>query len=145
MARILAVYYSGSGNTRRMAELVSRGAKELGHDVELVLADEVKMGDVKKADALALGTPDYYTYMAGQLKVFFDRALEIRAELADKPCVCFLSHGGGGGGIKSVERLASAIKLKQAAESVTVRGLPEGEDEKRCVELGRSLARALRE
>ena len=145
MARILVVYYSGSGNTRRMAELVARGAGELGHDVELVVADEVKMEDVKKADALGLGSPDYYTYMAGQLKVFFDRALDIRDELLDTPCVCSLSHGGGGGGVKSVERLASAVKLKQVAESVTVRGLPEGEDEKNCVELGRSLARGLTE
>ena len=145
MARILVVYYSGSGNTRRTAELVARGAEELGHDVELVVADEVDMKAAKKADALALGSPDYYTYMAGQLKVFFDRALEIRDELAGKPCVCFLSHGGGGGGIKSVERLASAIKLKKVAESVVVRGSPEGDDQKKCVELGRSLARALTE
>ena len=145
MGRILVVYYSGSGNTRGMAELVARGAKGLGHDVELVVADEVKMADVKKADALALGSPDYYTYMAGQLKVFFDRALDIRDELAGKPCVCFVSHGGGGGAIKSVERLASAIKLRQVADSVTARGLPEGADEKKCVELGRSLARGLTE
>lgn len=145
MARILVVYYSGSGNTRKAAELVARGAKELGHDVELVVADEVEMKAIKKADALALGSPDYYTYMAGQLKVFFDRALDIRDELAGKPCVCFLSHGGGGGGIKSVERLASAIKLKKVAESVVVRGSPEGDDQKKCVELGRSLARALTE
>lgn len=145
MGRILVVYYSGSGNTRGMAELVARGAKGLGHDVELVVADEVKMADVKKADALAFGSPDYYTYMAGQLKVFFDRALEIRDELAGKPCVCFVSHGGGGGAIKSVERLASAIKLRQVADSVTARGLPEGKDQKGCVELGRSLARGLTE
>ncbi len=145
MARILVVYYSGTGNTRRMADLIARGARELGHEVELVVADEVEMERVKDADAIALGTPDYYTYMAGQIKVFFDRALKIRDEIADKPCVCFLSHGGGGGGIKSVERLASAIKLKQAADSLVVRGLPEGEDENRCIELGRALARALTE
>ena len=143
MARILVVYYSGTGNTRRMAELVAHGARELGHEVELVIGDEVEMEKVKEADALALGSPDYYTYMAGQLKTFFDRALDIRDEIAGKPCVCFVSHRGGGGAIKSLERLASAIKLKKAGDSVTLRGMPEGDDEKKCVELGRQLARAL--
>ena len=143
MARILVVYYSGSGNTRKMAQLVARGAKELGHDAELAVADEVEMKTLKEADAVGLGSPDYYTYMAGQLKTFFDRALDVRDEIIGKPCVCFVSHGGGGGAIKSIERLASAIKLKQTGESLAVRGAPEGEDENRCVELGRALARAL--
>ena len=85
MARILVVYYSGSGNTRKMAELVARGARELGHDVDLVVADEVEMKELKEADAVGLGSPDYYTYMAGQLKTFFDRALDVRDEIIGKP------------------------------------------------------------
>ena len=145
MARILVVYYSGTGNTRKMAELVARGARELGHDADLVVADELEMEKLKEADAVGLGSPDYYTYMAGQLKVFFDRALDVRDEIIGKPCVCFVSHVGGRGGIKSIERRASAIKLKQTGESLAVRGAPEGEDEKKCVELGRALERALTE
>ena len=51
------------------------------------------------ADGIGLGTPDYYSYVAGTIKTFFDdlwlwdRAGE---PVKGKPAALFFSHGGGG-------------------------------------------------
>ena len=67
MARILVIYYSASGNTRKMAELVAEGASAAGgHDVKTVPVEELSMTEFTAADGYAFGSPDYFTYMAGQ-------------------------------------------------------------------------------
>ncbi len=144
MANILVVYYSKGGNTRKMAELVAEGAGGQGeHRVQLIPVQNLDSIDFLAADGFALGSPDYFTYVAGQMKVLFDEALASKAQLKDKPFVAFLSHGGGGGGIKSLETLAQAIGLKKVAESVVCKGAPEGKCAQDCRKLGQALAQAL--
>jgi len=143
VAKVLVAYYSKSGNTKRMAELVGEGARSAGADVELVRADEVAFDRLADYDGFALGTPDYFTYMAGQLKIFFDEALACKQVLLNRPVVCFVSHGGGGGAIDSVEQLSKSVGLKQAADSVVVKGAPAGDSAEDCRALGRKLVQAL--
>jgi NAD(P)H dehydrogenase (quinone) len=143
MAKVLVAYYSKSGNTKQMAELVAEGARAAGAEAELVRADEADFGNLGSYDGFALGTPDYFTYMAGQLKIFFDEALAHKQTILNRPAVCFVSHGGGGGAIESVERLAKSIGLKQAADSAVVKGAPTGDAADECRALGRELAEAV--
>lgn len=148
MKKILVVYHSQyKGNTKQMAELVAQGCRET-KDVEVKLINvneaRVDMSELEACDGLALGTPDYYTYMAGGLKQFFDDA-----KIADyggrpvtgKPYVAFLTHGGGGGGIASVEKCAPSLKFEKVADSVLVKEAPAGDDIEKSIELGRALAR----
>jgi len=147
MKRILVVYHSQEfGNTRRMAELVAQGCREApGIEVEMVNVNErrVDIDAVERADAYALGSPDYFSYIAGGLKQFFDD-LHI-ADLAGrkvkgKPCVLFLTHGGGGKAIASLQHLAEAMALAEVAPSVISQGAPTGDAVKHSVELGKALA-----
>ncbi len=148
MKRILIVYHSQQkGNTRQMAELVAKGCRDVsGVEVELVNVNEsrVDMVAAERADAYALGSPDYFTYMAGGLKQFFDD-LYI-ADLAGrkvkgKPYVAFLTHGGGGGAIASIEKLAEALELVKVAPSVVCQGAPTGDAVDQSIQLGKALAR----
>jgi multimeric flavodoxin WrbA len=149
--RILVVYHSQEkGNTRRMAELVAEGCRQAGGvSVETVNVNErrVDIDEAEKADAYALGSPDYFSYMAGGLKQFFDDIMLASwhgRKVLEKPYVAFATHGGGGSGIKSVENLAKATKLVQAADSVTCKGAPESDqDKEKSIQLGRSLAEFL--
>jgi len=150
MKRILIVYHSQEkGNTRKMAELVAKGCRQVkGVEVELVNVNEdrVDMDAAERADGLALGSPDYFSYMAGGLKQFFDDLC-----LADwggrkvkgKPYVAFLTHGGGGSAIASIEKLAVAMKLQQVAPSVVCKGAPSGEAAEQSIALGKALAENL--
>jgi len=147
MKHILVVYHSQEkGNTRAMAELVAKGCREVaGVEVELVpvFNQRADMDAVARADGLALGSPDYFTYMAGGLKQFFDDmclADWAGKTVKNKPYVAFVTHGGGGGAIRSIDDLAKAMKLVQAAPSLTCKGAPSGELVQQSIGLGRALA-----
>lgn len=150
MKRILIVYHSQEkGNTRKMAELVAQGCRQVKDvDVELVNTNEarVSIDAAEKANAYALGSPDYYSYMAGGLKQFFDDiclASWSKRAVTHKPYVAFVTHGGGGSAISSIESLARSLKLEQAAESVVCQGEPCGETVEQSIQLGRALAECL--
>ena len=150
MKQILIVYHSQEkGNTRKMAELVAQGCKSVpGVEVEMVNVNEarVDMAAAERADAYALGSPDYFSYMAGGLKQFFDDlclADWAGRKVKGKPYVAFVTHGGGGSAIQSVEGLAKAMDLKQAAPSVVSQGAPAGPLAQKSVALGKALAEAL--
>lgn len=147
MKRILVVYHSQEyGNTRRMAEMVAEGCRQVP-DVEVVLVNtnesRVDMNVAEQADAYAIGSPDYYSYVAGGIKQFFDD-LYIAAlagkHVKGKPCVLFMTHGGGGKGIASLENLARAINLEIIAPAVVCQGAPGGDVENQSRKLGRTLA-----
>ena len=106
-------------------------------------ADQVNFAHLGDYDGFALGSPDYFSYMAGQLKTLFDEALAHKGELSGKPAACFVSHGGGGRAIESVEHLTQAIGLKQIGDSAVVKGAPEGESAEACRALGRALVEAI--
>jgi NAD(P)H dehydrogenase (quinone) len=149
VGRIMVIYHSQqSGNTKKMAELVAEGAKSAGAQVELVNVNEKRadMADVEKADGLALGTPDYFTYMAGGLKQFFDDALIAEwggGKIKGKPCVVFVTHGGGGGAVASVEKLVKALEFRQIGKSLSSKGAPSGNLVDESKALGKALAEAL--
>lgn len=144
MASILVVYFSKSGNTRKMAELVAEGAGQSGgHHVQLVPVQNLELVDFLAADGFAFGSPDYFTYVAGHLKALFDDLLASKDLLKDKPFVGFVSHGGGGGAIKSLETLAQAVGLKKVADGLKCKGAPDAEAAKACRLLGAALAKAL--
>ncbi|RJS87073.1 hypothetical protein CW704_03900 [Candidatus Bathyarchaeota archaeon] len=41
--RLLIIYYSGTGNTRRMAEEIGKGAERLGIDVNLMRVEDCSL------------------------------------------------------------------------------------------------------
>ncbi|MBI5724396.1 MAG: FprA family A-type flavoprotein [Planctomycetes bacterium] len=150
MKKILIAYHSQEkGNTRKLAELVARGCKEfedVAIDMVNVYTIRVEPEMMERADGYALGSPDYFSYMAGGLKQFFDDmclADWAGKKVKSKPYVAFMTHGGGGSGIKSIEELAKAMKLTQAAPPVTCKGAPDEAAAKLAVELGKKLAQAV--
>jgi len=71
--RVLIAYASTTGNTEKMAQGVADGARAVSgatvlvKPVSLVTADELFA-----ADAVVVGSPVYWTNMAGEVKTFFD-------------------------------------------------------------------------
>lgn len=146
MIKILVLYHSQQyGNTQAMAEAVAAGARTAGAEVTLVNANEGRFPiDTYRAfDAVAFGTPDYYSYFAGTLKVFLDDwyiAKQKNAEgLTDKPVALFYSHGGGGAAVTPFERLFSRLGHK-VGDTIESMGTPTKDVLQRCEALGRQLA-----
>ena len=86
MGKVLIVYCSMTGNTEAAAQLVAEGARSAGAAVELKEASNAGPDDLRKADAVALGSYDAFRYMGGPLKDFFDRSYyPTQGEVTDKP------------------------------------------------------------
>jgi NAD(P)H dehydrogenase (quinone) len=72
--KILIVYHSLGGHTADMAEAVAEGAKKIPQaEITVKPVAEVKCAELLATDALAVGSPVYWSNMAGEVKSFFDR------------------------------------------------------------------------
>ncbi len=142
MAKVLVSFYSKSGNTEAMAKIIADAAKAAGASVTVKRAEKTSNDDLAGADAIALGTPDYFSYPAGYLKVVFDEALSVKAKLSSKPAICFLSHGGGGKAKKPLEDLMKAIGLKLISPCVLSQEAPAGETVEALKKAGKALVDA---
>ena len=148
MASILVLFHSQEvGNTRAMAEAVAEGARSAGADVRLVNTNETRLdpNEYRPFDAAAFGSPDYYSYVAGGMKVFLDDWHIAKgadpAGLTDKPYALFYSHGGGGKVREPMERLFKNMGTK-IGDTVESRGTPDENVLAACKALGRQLAEA---
>jgi NAD(P)H dehydrogenase (quinone) len=71
--QILVAYHSLSGNTERMAEAVAEGARMVSHtQVVVKRVGAVTAEELFAADAIVLGSPVYWSNMAGEVKTFID-------------------------------------------------------------------------
>ena len=145
---VLVLYHSQAhGNTRAMAEAVARGAREKGAQVKLVNTNESRLGmeEYRSVDAVAFGSPDYFSYIAGGLKVFLDDWYIAKNQdpsgLEGKPYALFYSHGGGGAVRRPLEELFSRLGHKVGATVESV-GRPGEAVLQACQELGALLAEA---
>jgi len=144
MGEVLIVYHSQSGNTKAAAEALAQGAREVsGTEVVIKEGLHATKEDLLSCDAIAVGTPDYFSYMAGGLKDFFDRTYyPTQGSVTDKPCAIFVTHGGGGKAVKSVKSICAAFKFKIVGEPVLVKNRPNAETSAALTNLGRFLAEA---
>ena len=143
MTKLLIIYHSQSGNTEAMAKAVYEGALSSGATASLKKAAEATSDDIFNCDAVIFGTPNYFSYMAGMMKDFFDRVWDtVRHKIDNKPYATFSSAGSKDKqALDSIDRIChSLLKLKKAFEGVIAVGKPSPEMLAECQELGRKMA-----
>ena len=147
--KIAVIYHSQqSGNTRKAAQAVAEGVRESGQ-FEAVLMNtneqRVDPGVLAECAAAAFGTPDYFSYPAGSIKVFVDDWMIAKwggnEEIGGMPVALFVTHGGGGKAREPFESLIKHIGV-QVGTTVMVKGAPDDEDAAALAEIGRKLAQA---
>ncbi|HJU03944.1 MAG TPA: NAD(P)H-dependent oxidoreductase, partial [Nitrospiraceae bacterium] len=71
--KVLVAYHSVTGHTEKMAQAVAEGAGRVsGTAVLLRRVGQVTADELFGTDALIVGSPVYWTNMAGEVKTFFD-------------------------------------------------------------------------
>jgi multimeric flavodoxin WrbA len=140
--KVLIVYHSQGGNTEAAAQAVAAGVRSVqGVQPVLKSAQDATTDDLRSCDAVCFGSPDYFSYMAGMLKDFFDRTFyPTQGEVDDKVCGIFITHGGGGAASESVVKVCRSFKFKLIANPVMVRGKPDGSAEAALKKLGVEIA-----
>ena len=142
MSKVLIIYHSQSGNTEKMAKAVAEGAASAGATVALKKAFDANADDLMDCDAVVLGTPNYFSYMAGAVKDFFDRTyFTLRGKVSGKPYATFGSYGGGmEAAINTLNEKCDRLELQKAVESVGALREPSSESLEECRVLGAKMA-----
>ncbi len=150
MTKALVLYHSQEfGNTKLMAEAVAGGLRDAGCDVDLFNTNDGRFDATTfpAYDCAAIGSPDYYSYIAGGLKTFIDDHYveDVRnglAGLKGKPYALFYSDAGGGRVRDIMPRIFRRIgtQVGEMAESI---GRPDAVVMEKCRALGTELARAV--
>ncbi len=116
------------GRLERLAEAVVAGAAEFADEVELRHrpALQATLDDLLWAQALVIGTPEKFGYMAGAVKDFFDRTFyPAEGKVDGLPFAVFVSAGNdGSGAVSSIERIANGYRWSRVAVPVVVKGEP---------------------
>jgi len=97
--QVLVMYYSKSGNTKKLAEEIAKGVKQV-KDVTCIVkpASEVIKDDFIKSDGIIAGSPVYFGTMAAELKEVFDKFVGIRNHMGDKVGAAFATSADESGG-----------------------------------------------
>ena len=98
MAKILIIYYSRTGNTQKMAQIISDGLKTGSHDVVFKKVEDTSIEDLKSADGIIIGSPTYYGGMAGQIKLLLDESVKLHGKLDGKVGAAFSTAANIAGG-----------------------------------------------
>ncbi len=97
--QILLLYFSKSGNTRRLAEAIAKGVKEVeGVEAVLKSAGDVTKEDFTASDGIIAGSPVYFGSMAAELKKVFDDFVGVRKKMEGKIGAAFTTSGDPTGG-----------------------------------------------
>jgi multimeric flavodoxin WrbA len=148
---LLVIYYSKKGATERMAKEIAKGAQDSGVNVAIKTIVECTMADLTDADAIAFGSPTYYSNIAWPPKKFLDETvLEFYAQghsFKGKVCGCFTSTGGYDDGKECLRmlELAFGYALKMRVVSGVIlesKDVVEGNISK-CYDLGKRIAQEL--
>lgn len=139
MNKLAVIYWSGTGNTRAMAEAVAEGAKAAGAEASLLTCAEVS--DISAYDAAALGCP---AMGAEELEdsEFLPMLEGIEPALAGKRVALFGSYGWGDGEwMRSWEARCAEKGIALAAASLMANEAPDDDALAACRALGADLAK----
>ena len=98
MASVLVLYYSRTGNTQKMAKIITEELKVKGQDATLKAIDDVNVDELEVADGVIIGSPTYYGTMAAQIKTLLDETVKIHGKLDGKVGGAFSSAANIAGG-----------------------------------------------
>lgn len=123
MAKGIVVYYSRSGNTKEMAEMIAKGMNDTGLSTECRSVDKVRPDELSAYDAVVLGSPCYYGQMAGPMKHLIDELVSRHGQLNGKIGAAFSSSANSGGGS---ETTILGILEAMLIAGMIVQGDPQG-------------------
>jgi len=151
--KVLVMYYSKTGNTKKLAEEITKGIHEV-EDVECVLkpVSKVTKDDFITSDGIIAGSPVYFGTMAAELKKVFDKYVGVRKQMGDKIGAAFATSGDkSGGGETTIISIIQAMLIygmiivgdpldASGHYGITCKGAPNKQTAINAAKLGRRVA-----
>ena len=154
MAKAIVIYYSRSGNTKKMAELVAEGINKAGIEVTLQDVKNADADELLKYDAIIVGSPVYYGSMSAEIKKLFDETVEFHGKLDGKVGAAFSSSANiAGGNETTILDILNAMLI----HGMIIQGDPQGDhygavsigapddrSAKECLRMGARIAKLIK-
>ena len=141
MAKAIVIYYSQTGNTKKMAESVIEGLKKEGLEAVIKDAKDTEASELLKYDAIIIGSPTYYGSMAAEIKKLLDDSVAFHGQLNGKVGAAFASSANiGGGNETTILDILNAMLI----HGMIIQGDPQG-DHYGPVAIGAPDARATKQ
>ncbi len=104
--KIAVLYYSKTGNTKKMAECIVEGIQSVdGINAESYSIDEVNDSQISECEAVIIGTPTYNASLSGALKMWlesFPSTYKIPGKMAGAFATAAYVHGGADLAIQTI-------------------------------------------
>lgn len=155
MAGVLVIYYSQTGNTKKMAESIVEGIKKEG-GLEVLIKDvkDVNADELLKYEAIIIGSPTYYGTMAAPIKKLLDESVKFHGKLDGKVGAAFASSANVGGGNETTildilnAMLIHGMIIQGDSQgdhygAVSI-GSPDSRATKQCIRLGSRVAKLVK-
>jgi len=145
----LILYYSGSGNSRKMAKAIAEAMKSAAVNVTVEDVEKFNISSLPNYDGIVLGSPTYFSNVAWQVKKVIDESIvHYRGgKLRGKVAGIFTSAGTSSNGKDCLKMLQVALGFHHGMKVVEgilrVDGESDKEVEKRCQEYGKRLLKEI--
>ena len=143
--KVLVLYYSGSGNTKKMAKAIAEAMKSAAVNATVGDVGKFDISLLLKYDGIVLGSPTYFSNMAWQVKKVIDESIVHYSggKLKGKVAGIFTSAGTSRDGKDCLKMLEVALGFHHGMNVIEgilrVDGESDENIEKRCQEYGKRL------
>ena len=139
MSNVAIVYWSGTGNTEAMADLVKEGVEGKGGNAELIQASDFSSARLDEFDAFAFGCPAMGDEELEEME-FAPMYDEVEPFLPGRKVSFFGSYDWNEGEWMELWQQRAEEAGVTVTDAVIAKDYPEGEAAEACKELGANLA-----
>lgn len=149
-SKVLILYYSGGGNTQKMAQAIADAMKS---DILEISLEEIGRFDpslLPDYDGIVLGSPTYFSNMAWPVKKVIDESIIHYGDkrLRHKVAGIFTSAGSEKDGQECLKMLEVALgvhhQMRVMASLLRVDGESDRDVQRKCQDFGRQLVEEIR-
>ncbi|GKX65751.1 flavodoxin [Inconstantimicrobium mannanitabidum] len=133
------VYWSSTGNTEKIAELIKKGVIESGKEANTITVSDVNIDEFLKEDILVLGCSAMgdETLEESEFEPFIE---QISNKISGKKVALFGSYGWGDGQwMRDFEERILGYGCTLIDTPLIVQNTPD-DDDQQCIDLGKKIA-----
>ncbi|MCX9010998.1 MAG: flavodoxin domain-containing protein [Candidatus Methanoperedens sp.] len=137
MPKLVIIYGTGSHNTERMAVAIEEGARAEGTETVLKNVNDAKADELRDADAVAVGSPNYNHAMMPTVKKFLNGLAE--TGLSGKVGLAFGSYGWSLEATQEINKILTSCGAEMI-QDLNIKRMPGDEELELCRRTGSLLA-----
>lgn len=141
MKEVIVAFWSGTGNTAAMANIIGAAIQSAGASAKVISVEEFQASELKDCPVFALGCPSMGSEQLEET-IMEDFVTEVEGFASGKKIGLFGSYGWGDGEWMRdwVERMQNAGAEVFGGEDAICMNEPDAEAEEKLTELGKKLA-----